>query len=62
MSFFGFNTDLPRDRGHPVNAPGFGQAPDPFASISRKRPDQNVEEEAEDDDAYVSFPVPCLFD
>ncbi|KAH0565422.1 hypothetical protein GP486_001198 [Trichoglossum hirsutum] len=41
MSFFGFDTTLPRDRGHPTNAPGFGQTPDPFAGLSRG---------AEDDD------------
>ena len=35
MSFFGFDATLPENRGHPVNAPGFGQAPDPFATASR---------------------------
>ena len=37
MSFFGYNTALPRDRGHPSAAPGFGQTPDPFASLSQNR-------------------------
>lgn len=35
MSFFGFETSLPRDRSHPSNAPGFGEAPDHFAGLSR---------------------------
>ncbi len=43
MSFFGFDS-----RGHPAQAPGFGSAPDPFASIS-----QNQGLGQEDDDAYV---------
>ena len=50
MSFFGFDSTLPRDRGHPSNAPGFGQAPDPFAGLSRNKA---VAEEEDDDDAYV---------
>ncbi|KAI9773983.1 MAG: hypothetical protein M1839_001934 [Geoglossum umbratile] len=47
MSFFGFDTTLPRDHGHPANAPGFGQAPDPFAGISR-----GIED---DDDDAIDF-------
>ncbi|TVY75774.1 DNA topoisomerase 2-associated protein pat1 [Lachnellula suecica] len=31
MSFFGFDSTLPRDRGHNTQAPGFSQAADPFA-------------------------------
>lgn len=31
MSFFGFDSTLPRDRGHNPSAPGFSQAQDPFA-------------------------------
>jgi DNA topoisomerase 2-associated protein PAT1 len=31
MSFFGFDSTLPRDRGHNTRAPGFSQAADPFA-------------------------------
>jgi DNA topoisomerase 2-associated protein PAT1 len=46
MSFFGFDTTLPKDRGHPAAAPGFGQAPDPFADLSRHR---DIEEENDDD-------------
>ncbi|KAH8728757.1 topoisomerase II-associated protein PAT1 [Phaeosphaeriaceae sp. PMI808] len=33
MSFFSFDTNLPRDRGHSSNAPGFGQH-DAFAGLS----------------------------
>ena len=43
MSFFGFDPRGPQDRGHPAQAPGFGSAPDPFASISQ----------GQEDDAYV---------
>ncbi|KAL1597769.1 DNA topoisomerase 2-associated protein pat1 [Paraconiothyrium brasiliense] len=32
MSFFGFDTTLPRDKGHSTNAPGFGHH-DAFASL-----------------------------
>jgi hypothetical protein len=45
MSFFGFDTSLPRDRGHSSNAPGFGQH-DAFAGLSSGG--------AADDDAYVA--------
>ncbi|KAF3043974.1 hypothetical protein E8E12_003195 [Didymella heteroderae] len=41
MSFFGFNTDLPRDRGHQTNAPGFGQH-DAFAGFSGGAADDDV--------------------
>jgi DNA topoisomerase 2-associated protein PAT1 len=47
MSFFGFDTTLPRDRGHNPSAPGFSQAADPFAGLSRP----GDEEGDEDDDA-----------
>lgn len=53
MSFFGFDPRGPQDRGHPAKAPGFGSAPDAFASIS-----QNHGLGQDDDDAYVdSFAV-----
>ncbi|KAI9679456.1 MAG: hypothetical protein M1817_005478 [Caeruleum heppii] len=52
MSFFGFDTTLPRDRGHPASAPGFSQPPDPFADI-RKR--QAAAEEEDDDDDALDF-------
>lgn len=45
MSFFQFDTTLPRDR-HPAKGPGFGAAPDPFLAIS-----QNQRTENDDDDA-----------
>ncbi|KAH8678750.1 topoisomerase II-associated protein PAT1 [Tricladium varicosporioides] len=38
MSFFGYDTTLPRDRGHNTRAPGFSQAADPFAG---PRPDED---------------------
>jgi DNA topoisomerase 2-associated protein PAT1 len=47
MSFFGFDTTLPKDRGHSTNAPGFGQAPDPFAGLGRAA-------QGDDDDVYVA--------
>ena len=50
MSFFGFDPRGPQNRGHPAQAPGFGSAPDPFASIS-----QNQGLGQEDDDAYVDL-------
>ncbi|PWW77756.1 hypothetical protein C7212DRAFT_350926 [Tuber magnatum] len=43
MSFFGFDTSLPRDRGHPAAAPGFSQATDHFAGLS------NVDDDDDDD-------------
>lgn len=33
MSFFGFDSTLPKDRGHSTNAPGFGQTRDAFAGL-----------------------------
>ncbi|KAF2143656.1 uncharacterized protein K452DRAFT_325608 [Aplosporella prunicola CBS 121167] len=52
MSFFGFDTSLPRDRqGHSTNAPGFGQTPDPWAGLSNRA--QGAEDDAIDfDDTY----------
>ncbi|KAL8994192.1 MAG: hypothetical protein Q9169_005777 [Polycauliona sp. 2 TL-2023] len=53
MSFFGFETALPRDRGHPVNAPGFTAVSDPFASFSNNRPEEGDEDDAIDfEDTY----------
>lgn len=49
MSFFGFDPAMPRDRGHPTNAPGFGQAPDPFSHVS------NRALEDDEEDAYVAY-------
>lgn len=42
MSFFGFDTTLPRDQGHSGNAPGFGQPRDPFASLSGGAADDDM--------------------
>ena len=46
MSFFGFNTALPRDQTHNARAPGFGAAPDAFAGLSRR----GVAEEGDDEE------------
>lgn len=42
MSFFGFDSTLPRDREHNSRAPGFSQAPDPFAGLSRPDDDDDA--------------------
>ncbi|PMD36145.1 topoisomerase II-associated protein-like protein PAT1 [Hyaloscypha variabilis F] len=42
MSFFGFDPTLPRDRGHNPSAPGFTQAADPFAGLSRQEDDDDA--------------------
>lgn len=49
MSFFGFDTSRPRDPGHHTQAPGFGTAHDPFASLPHG---SGVEDD--DDEGYVS--------
>jgi Topoisomerase II-associated protein PAT1 len=46
MSFFGFNSSLPKE--HNLAAPGFGQAPDQFAALGQRPP-------ADDGDAYVLY-------
>lgn len=46
MSVFGSETTLPRDRGHPVNAPGFTAVSDPFASFANNRPEDDDEDDA----------------
>ncbi|KZF19385.1 hypothetical protein L228DRAFT_241624 [Xylona heveae TC161] len=52
MSFFGFDTTLPRDRGHPREAPGFGEAPDPFAGFSHRGGAGGDDEALEFEDTY----------
>lgn len=50
MSFFGFDTTLPRDRGdrgHPTAAPGFTAVSNPFATF------QNRPSDDDEDEAYV---------
>ncbi|KAF2279046.1 uncharacterized protein EI97DRAFT_456451 [Westerdykella ornata] len=42
MSFFGFDTTLPRDHSHSARAPGFGQPADPFASLSGGAADDEI--------------------
>ena len=49
MSFFGYDTTLPRDR--PPNSQGFFETPDPFAGVSRSRVLEGFR--PEDDDAYA---------
>lgn len=41
MSFFGFDPTRPRDHGHNPSAPGFAQAADPFAGLSRGADDDD---------------------
>ncbi|KAL8699780.1 MAG: hypothetical protein Q9201_005800 [Fulgogasparrea decipioides] len=53
MSFFGFDTTLPRDRGHPATAPGFTAPSDPFAAFTENRPSEDDEDDAIDfEDTY----------
>ncbi|MCJ1283205.1 hypothetical protein MMC26_002533 [Xylographa opegraphella] len=53
MSFFGFDSSLPKDRGHPSAAPGFGQAPDPFVGLSQDRARYDDDDDAIDfEDTY----------
>jgi DNA topoisomerase 2-associated protein PAT1 len=37
MSFFGFDTTLPRDRAPPGDKRGIFDTPDPFAEVARAR-------------------------
>ncbi|KAL8692101.1 MAG: hypothetical protein Q9218_002797 [Villophora microphyllina] len=55
MSFFGFDTTLPRDRdrGHPANAPGFTAPSDPFAAFPQNHPSKDDDDDAIDfEDTY----------
>lgn len=45
MSFFGFDATLPRDRGHPTEAPGFTAVSNPFASFKQNRPSEDDEDD-----------------
>ncbi|EPS32340.1 hypothetical protein PDE_07300 [Penicillium oxalicum 114-2] len=47
MSFFGFDTNLPRDRQQGGSARGFFENPDPFAEVARAQ--------AQDDDDGIDF-------
>jgi DNA topoisomerase 2-associated protein PAT1 len=40
MSFFGFDTNLPRDRGHQTSNLGFSNSNDAFAGLAN-RPDDD---------------------
>jgi DNA topoisomerase 2-associated protein PAT1 len=42
MSFFGFDTTLPRDRGHQQAAAGFAAPHDAFADLSGPEASENV--------------------
>ncbi|PWY79271.1 topoisomerase II associated protein [Aspergillus heteromorphus CBS 117.55] len=48
MSFFGFDTTLPRDRASLNDRRGFFEAPDPFAEVARAR--AQAHQDADDDD------------
>ena len=55
MSFFGFDTTLPPDRGgrkHPQQAPGFRQTEDAFAGLSLKSGKPGPDDD-DDDDGFV---------
>ncbi|KAF2671691.1 hypothetical protein BT63DRAFT_431836 [Microthyrium microscopicum] len=43
MSFFGFDSRLPRDRGHQTSAPGFGATQDAFDGLQSARAADNDE-------------------
>jgi hypothetical protein len=43
MSFFGFDTTLPRDKGHQKSAPGFGATQDAFDGLSSAQAANNDE-------------------
>jgi DNA topoisomerase 2-associated protein PAT1 len=42
MSFFGLDSAPARDRSHNTAAPGFSQAADPFAGLSRPSDDNDA--------------------
>jgi DNA topoisomerase 2-associated protein PAT1 len=50
MSFFGFDTSLPKDRPPGEKSRGIFENPDPFAEVARAKA-QGFHED--DDDAYV---------
>ncbi|KAL8941550.1 MAG: hypothetical protein Q9216_002182 [Gyalolechia sp. 2 TL-2023] len=57
MSFFGFDTTLPRDRGdrgHPTAAPGFTAVSNPFATF-QNRPSDDDDDEDEAHDHSIDF-------
>lgn len=57
MSFFGFDTSLPKDRPPGEQPRGIFENPDPFAEIARVRA-QGFHED--DDDVYVSRALPLF--
>ncbi|KAL9031189.1 MAG: hypothetical protein Q9196_000782 [Gyalolechia fulgens] len=55
MSFFGFDTTLPRDRGdrgHPTAAPGFTAVSNPFATFQNRPSDDDEDEAIDFEDTY----------
>ncbi|PYH87682.1 topoisomerase II associated protein [Aspergillus ellipticus CBS 707.79] len=52
MSFFGFDTTLPRDRAALHDGRGFFEAPDPFAEVARARAQAH---QGGDDDDVIDF-------
>lgn len=52
MSFFGFDPSMPRERPHNSGAPGFGPTPDPFAGLSRRKPDEDDDDALDFEDTY----------
>ena len=47
MSFFGFDTTLPRDKASSADDRGFFEAPDPFTEVARAQAEglQGVDED-----------------
>ncbi|KAL8718093.1 MAG: hypothetical protein Q9225_004731 [Loekoesia sp. 1 TL-2023] len=52
MSFFGFDTTLPRDRGHPTDAPGFTAVSNPFATFQNRPPEDDEDDAIDFEDTY----------
>ncbi len=52
MSFFGFDPTLPQGGSHPSKATGFGQAPDPFAGVSKAGADDDDDDALDFEDTY----------
>lgn len=50
MSFFGFDTTLPRDKASSGDQRGFFEAPDPFAEVARAKAG-GLQADDDDDDA-----------
>jgi DNA topoisomerase 2-associated protein PAT1 len=55
MSFFGFDTTLPRDRSHQKSAPGFAAPQDAFASLPAHTAGDDETEPLDFEDTYEGF-------